>query len=218
MASRFEALCAAGEAADRLVVAGKPSEAVPCYRGILDEMFAAKQVDAFVAGKCVLGLMLALISANDPDAAGEVWLADQRGAREEIGLLALTQGQCTARDSIIYALLSGYFWGMSRADRGSALRSIDAHMGSALDHSIPKAPDLVPFVLHDWLFSLVHLFFPEEVPQPASRRLREQAARLGAPLPEVHYRATTDEHGKCNGFVADIRAQLPRPSPWRIDG
>jgi hypothetical protein len=214
---QFADLCKRGEAADLCLRSGEPAEAIAGYQAMIDTMFSKKSVDSFIMGKCALGLMLALIKKNDPEAAGAIWLSDQRhDRREEIGLLAITRGQTSVHDLMIYFMLCAYFHSMSAGDKPAALQSIHRYMGKVADYAFSKDTSLLPCILNNWLFCLTHLFFPAPIPDAALEQATSFASRANLPI-RLRVRDHTDARGKVTGRIADIRAEFPNPSPWRID-
>lgn len=65
-----------GEAADRVLAAGRHDVAIAACRRLIAGMMQSRHLDAFVLAKCVLGLMLAHVRKGEPEAAFELWRSD----------------------------------------------------------------------------------------------------------------------------------------------
>ena len=216
--AEFERRCRRGEEADLALRSGRLEEAIAGYREIIDGMAARKDVDAFLMGKSVLGLMLALVKKHDPESASEIWRSDSTQDRiEAIGILALTEGQTPVRDRAIYYMLSAYFHGMSAAEGSSAADAIDDYMGRVVEYAQAWDRTLLPMAIHNWVFCLTHLHFPAPVPLERLAKASEHARRAGEALPDVPVTEERDGQGSLSARIAHIRAEFPDPAPWRVD-
>ncbi len=103
----LERYCLDGEAADALLADGKHEEARAAYTAILDRLFESGMVDQFVVSKCALGLMLAFVGLDDPQAAHAIWISPtDRDSPLWIGVAGIEEGRISAQDAVIYQMLS----------------------------------------------------------------------------------------------------------------
>lgn len=199
---QFNAYCERGSSGDQLLELEQFEPALGIYRSLVEDMFAAKLVDSFVLAKCTLGVLLALALKGDQDEACTLWVKNQAepGTADPyaLGVSFLEQGQCSLFDRLIFTSLAGFFHSMSTGDRAQAVAGIRSQCAPIFERALQREPRLVPYLLSNWAFSYVHLFFPEPVPADLRDEVGAARARWG---------------GKT---LEPARLRLPGPSPWKI--
>ncbi|MFB8000973.1 hypothetical protein [Nocardia sp. NPDC056000] len=172
---------AGGEAADALLEAQRPGIAATAYRALIDDAIATGTPDPLIAGKAVLGLLMALIFDNRVGEAHAVWI-DEQGPTY-LGVWALENGQTSVHDAMAYNLVAAFLHSLSTGDPNAANHAVDTLMGRCVNWAFGTDPQVVPAMLNTWRRHLFEIHEGEPAPEYLWE-LGQAEQRWGGPLPE----------------------------------
>ncbi|MFF2550003.1 hypothetical protein ACFVUS_03340 [Nocardia sp. NPDC058058] len=172
---------AGGETADALLEAQRPGIAAAAYRALIDDAIATGKPDPLIAGKAVLGLLMALIFDNRVGEAHAVWI-DEQGPTY-LGVWALENGQTSVHDAMAYNLVAAFLHSLSTGDPNAANHAVDTLMGRCVNWAFGTDPQVVPAMLNTWRRHLFEIHEGEPAPEYVWE-LGQAEQRWGGPLPE----------------------------------
>lgn len=197
--SEFHGWCRRGEELDALLWDGRPREAVPQYRAMLEAMVNTGRVDAFLVSKATLGLLYALVGARDYSAAHGVWLGKRpKEAEMWVGLLEMRQ--MSGPDIACYHLVSAFLFSLSAGDREQALSGVEQNLSPVLAFARETNDvQLGSAAASNWALHLNEIC-EGAVPEELTLRLHERIEEVGL-----------------QGDFWSKELWLPKLQPWRVD-
>ncbi|MDJ0703747.1 MAG: hypothetical protein QNJ46_10745 [Leptolyngbyaceae cyanobacterium MO_188.B28] len=190
-----------GERLDGDCEAGNYSEALQGYQAILDSMLQKQDIDSFLLAKLTLGKLLTLVRSGKITEAHQVWSAEP-SSFDGLGVQFLEAGQVSVLDSIIYLMISGFFYSISAGNLEVAIQGVNDRMNAVCKYGLADNPAILPQAFSNWHRFLQNVF--SEAPYngvPPEDALSSFRTAIAA------YRKT----------IQLVQIDFPSPSPWLVD-
>jgi hypothetical protein len=178
----FEDQCRLGERADGLLRTGHLDAADHAYRDLAVQVAAGKSIDAFIAAKLTLGLLLTRVRSGDLVGAQALWLSREPGAVFSAGIFALENGQTSAHDLALYRLISAHLHSL-KTDPALALEGVNQELSQVASYGFDRDRRMVWLVLRNWKQHLSAIYSGGPYPEGAARSLLAIERRFGQSVP-----------------------------------